>query len=338
MTAPLVSVVLSARNGAADLPKAIDTILTQTFSDFELIAINNGSTDGTAAVLDGIRDPRLKVIHQDDMGLAAALNRGIALARGQYIARQDHDDWAKPTRLEKQVAFLEANPDYAMVGTRAEIWVGDKKTKRTHDHPTDNVALQLELLFDNPFVHSSMMLRKSALDAVGGYSIDPLRQPPEDYELWSRLARRHKVANLPERLTIYREIPGSMSRVGASPFQEKVRLLSAENLAHAVGAVDPGQPHRDIAALIHRAFHAVSAELDIEQLCGVVREAGNRVAVGTSDSGTQARIEARIAALRANRREAQLLGSSSLLPPLVSRLRSISSLRWLKRQVTRPRY
>src|ERR1700693_4176803 len=155
MTAPpLVSIILSVRNGAADLPKAVDTILAQTFRDFELIPINNGSTDGTAAVLDGLRDPRVKVIHQQDMGLAAALNRGIALARGRYIARQDHDDWAAPTRLEKQVALLEGQPDHAMVGTRAEIWVENSKTERAHDHPTDNAALQFELLFDNPFVHS----------------------------------------------------------------------------------------------------------------------------------------------------------------------------------------
>ena len=120
MTSPLVSVVLPVRNGAADLPKAIDTILAQTFTDFELIVVNDGSTDGTAAVLDAIRDPRVRVVHQENMGLAAALNRGISLARGRYIARQDHDDWAKPTRLEKQVAFMEANPDCALVGTCAD--------------------------------------------------------------------------------------------------------------------------------------------------------------------------------------------------------------------------
>src|SRR3984957_10464657 len=187
-TPPQVSVVLSVRNGATDLPKAVDTILAQTFSDFELIAINNGSTDGTAAVLDGLRDPRVRVIHQDDRGLAGALNRGIGLARGRYAARQDHDDWAKPTRLAKQVAFMEANSDYGLLGTRAEIWVEDQPTDRAHDHPSDDAALRFELLFDNPFVHSSVMLRKSALDAVGSYCTDPARQP-EDYELWSRLAR-----------------------------------------------------------------------------------------------------------------------------------------------------
>ena len=133
MTSPLVSVVLPVRNGAGDLPKAIETILTQTFTDFELIVINDGSTDGTAAVLDAIRDPRLHVVHQENAGLSWALNRGISLARGRYIARQDHDDWARPTRLEKQVAFMEANPDFALLGTcartaRASPRLGERTT------------------------------------------------------------------------------------------------------------------------------------------------------------------------------------------------------------------
>ena len=125
---PTVSVVLSVRNGGSDLPKALGTILNQTFSDFELIAINNGSTDGTREFLDQLTDPRVRVYHQEDQGLAAALNRGISLARGRYIARQDHDDWALPTRIAQQVAFLDANPHHALVGTRAEIWVGDSPT------------------------------------------------------------------------------------------------------------------------------------------------------------------------------------------------------------------
>ena len=94
MTVPVVSVVLSVRNGGTDLAKAINSILTQSFADFELIVINNGSTDGTAALLDGLGDPRVRVVHQEDMGFPAALNRGIALARGRYIGRQDHDDLA----------------------------------------------------------------------------------------------------------------------------------------------------------------------------------------------------------------------------------------------------
>src|SRR5262249_61801204 len=121
MTSPLVSVVLPVRNGAADLPKAMDTILAQTFTDFELIVVNDGSTDGTAAGLDAIRDPRVRLVHQESTGLARALNRGISLARGRYIARQDHDDWAKPTRLEKTEAIMGANPDWTLLTHRPRI-------------------------------------------------------------------------------------------------------------------------------------------------------------------------------------------------------------------------
>lgn len=287
---PEVSVVLSVRNGGTDLPKAIATILTQTFANFELIAIDNGSTDETAAYLDGIEDPRVRVYHQADAGLAAALNRGISLARGRYIARQDHDDWASPTRIGKQVGFLDAHPDHALIGTCAEIWIGDRPTGRFHDHPTDDAALRFELLFNNPFVHSSVMMRKEALEQVGGYTTDPARQPPEDYELWSRIARRFRVANLPERLTIYREVPSSMSRAGADPFKRKLVLLSAENLAAATGLMQPEQVHVDIAALIHDLPEVLSREPDVAEMCGVLADAGRRIGGNVPSADIDARV------------------------------------------------
>jgi len=278
--APTISVVLSVRNGGEDLPTALDTILTQSFSDFELIAINNGSTDGTGEFLDQIADPRVRVYHQEDKGLAAALNRGISLARGRYIARQDHDDLADPSRLAKQVAFLDAHPEHGLVGTRAEIWVGDIPSGRFHDHPTEDDILRFDLLFNNPFVHSSVMIRKSALDRVGGYTTDPARQPPEDYELWSRIARHYRVANLGERLTVYREVLSSMSRAGERPFLEKLVTISSENLAHATGATTPQQVHLDIAALVHGAELRVLQKIDVNRMFAAVAEAGHRIGGG----------------------------------------------------------
>jgi glycosyltransferase involved in cell wall biosynthesis len=277
---PTVSVVLSVRNGGSDLPQALDTILQQSFADFELIVINNGSIDGTRAFLDQIADPRVRAFHQEDMGLAVALNRGISLARGRYIARQDHDDLADPSRIAKQVAFLDAHPDHAMVGTRAEIWVGDAPSGRFHDHPTEDDILRFDLLLNNPFVHSSVMMRKAALDHVGGYATDPARQPPEDYELWSRIARHYRVANLSERLTVYREVPSSMSRAGARPFLERLVTISSENLAHASGAAAPQQAHVDIAALVHGADGRVSRRPDAKAMYAIIAEAGRKISGG----------------------------------------------------------
>lgn len=277
---PTVSVVLSVKNGGRDFPQALGTILNQSFTDFELIAINNGSTDETRSYLDSIADPRVRVFHQADAGLAGALNRGISLSRGRYIARQDHDDLADPSRIAKQVQFLDAHPDHALVGTCAEIWIGDTPTGRFHDHPTDDRLLRFDLLFNNPFVHSSVMIRKAALDRVGIYTTDPARQPPEDYELWSRISRHYRVANLAERLTVYREVPSSMSRVSAQPFLEKLVTISSENLAHASGAAAPQPVHVDIAALFHGAAARVSPKLDLEGMCAVLAEAGRRIGDG----------------------------------------------------------
>src|SRR4029079_18827944 len=107
MTAPLVSVILSVRNGAADLPGAIDSILRQTFTNFEFIILNNASSDGTVAILDKLSDSRVRVVHQDNLGLGGSLNRGISIARGRYVARHAHEGWAAPSRPGKHATLCE---------------------------------------------------------------------------------------------------------------------------------------------------------------------------------------------------------------------------------------
>ncbi|MEM5427376.1 glycosyltransferase family A protein [Cupriavidus oxalaticus] len=297
MTTPLISVVLPVYNGAGDVEKAVESILTQTFTDYELIIINDGSKDDSASVLESLRDPRIRLFHQDNLGLAGTLNRGIELARGRYIARQDQDDLSHPERFARQVEFLENNPEHGLLGTAAQIWVGDTPTERAHDHPTEHGALSFELLFNNPFVHSSIMMRKATVEAVGGYTTDAARQPPEDYELWSRMARRGRVANLAERLLIYREVPASMSRTGPNPFMERLVLICAENIAAVLGQREPSQDVFDVAALTHSALHRLSQRPDIERMCQVVRDAGERLAMQSPQSDVLQRTEARIQSL-----------------------------------------
>lgn len=247
-----ITVIMPVYNGAAFLASALDSVLAQEgVDDIEVLVLDDGSKDESPEILTHYDDPRLVMIRHPNMGLAATLNKGLQLARGRYVARQDQDDLLLPGRLAKQFAFLEDHPQVAMVGTWAEIRIGDHPDGRFHRHPSANDALRLQLLFDNPFVHSSIMMRTDVARALGGYSEDKSRQPPEDYEFWSRIAHKHEVANLPEILTVYREMPSSMSRTGINPFLSKVLRLSSENLHALLGHEWSEEDCLSLACLYH---------------------------------------------------------------------------------------
>jgi hypothetical protein len=166
-----------------------------------------------------------------------------------------------------------------------------------HKHPSDNATLKFELLLNNPFVHSSVMIRKSALDRVGAYCTDRNRQPPEDFELWSRIARVYEVANIPEVLHIYREIEGSMSRVGESPFIRHLVTICAENIAWAAGS-EPSDPQVvNIAALAHGAAHQTQGRRDFVAMRDIFRRAAIRV-TGVEQARFAREAEARVNTFR----------------------------------------
>ena len=280
MSTTCVSVLLPVYNGAADIERAVKSVLDQTFQDFELIIINDGSKDNSLEILKSLDDPRIQLFDQANIGLAATLNKGIALSKGAFIARQDQDDLSHPERLAKQIDFLTKNPECILLGTAAEIWVGDQPTERAHDHPQEHELLAFDLLFNNPFVHSSVMMRRAALTEIGGYSTDKSRQPPEDYELWSRMARHGRVANLPERLLIYREVPQSMSRSGPTPFLDRLVTISAENIALARGLSEIDTTSLDVAAMTHSAPHRLSRKPNIKAMSKAVEDAAQAVSNG----------------------------------------------------------
>jgi glycosyltransferase involved in cell wall biosynthesis len=202
MTVPKVSVVMSVFNDELYVGEAVDSILNQTFWDFEFIIINDGSTDRTGEILSSYRDNRIRLLDQKNRGLTPSLNRGLALARGEYIARMDGDDISDSTRLEKEVLFLDRNPDIGLVGTF--IYRIDEQGRRIslYTFKTTFEEIRENLWVDCPFCHPSVMFRKSCIDVVGLYREKV--GPTEDYDLWFRITERFGAANIPEPLHMFR--------------------------------------------------------------------------------------------------------------------------------------
>lgn len=201
---PRVTVLLPVYNAAAFLPAAIASLQTQTFGDFSVLAIDDGSTDESGAILDAVTDPRWTIIHQPNAGLVTTLNAALdrALATGaEFIARMDADDIALPERFARQVAFLDAHADSAGCGTWIESF-DVRGPVRVWQHPTDPDHLAAAVLFRNPIAHPSVMLRRSVF--ASGLRYDPTARHCEDWALWATLTQTHRLANVPEVLLRYR--------------------------------------------------------------------------------------------------------------------------------------
>ncbi len=196
-----VSILLSVYNGKRYVAHALESLLAQTYRDFELLVVDDGSTDGSAKILHELarRDARIRIItNEKNIGLARSLNRALGASQGEYVARMDADDVALPERLEKQVAFLDANPGVGIVGT-AYRFINDAGEATGGKHPlTDSRPLKQALIRHNPFLHSSVMICKHLLNRVGGY--DPSYHRAQDYDLWMRVVPLCELANLPEIL------------------------------------------------------------------------------------------------------------------------------------------
>lgn len=275
---PLISVILPVYNGEKYLHESIKSILNQTFDNFELFIIDDNSQDSSIQIIKSYPDIRIRLKHNHkNLGLSATLNRGIKLSHGQYVARQDQDDIAYPTRLEKQATFLLSHPGYGMVGTWAHVWRENERTNNYHKHPIDTMILKFFLLFQNPFVHSSIMLRREVFDHVGLYSTDSKRQPPEDYELWSRIARNYDVANIGEILQVYRETKMSMSRDEANPFDQRLLSISCENIAFASGRKSLDRDVIDLCALLQGNMSRLSVKPNFHAISFILNEAAKSI-------------------------------------------------------------
>jgi glycosyltransferase involved in cell wall biosynthesis len=284
-TAPLVTVLLAVRDGAAYLRTALASVLGQTFSELELVVVDDASADSTAEILAAIDDPRLRVLRNDSqLGLAGALNRGLDEARGAYVARLDADDVALPRRLELQLARIRRAPPVAIVGSGAlEMDVGGR-VGRSHAMPAGPVRTRWAALFSSPFLHPTVLVEREALDR-NGLRYDTSFEESEDYDLWSRLLALADGDNLPDPLVLYR-VHAEQASQRRRELQRECQLRVARR---AIAAVAPSLSPEDVE-LAWRV--GAGEEVELESVDAAVDAFGQLVDAFAHDVGAGARAPA----------------------------------------------
>jgi glycosyltransferase involved in cell wall biosynthesis len=297
--APLLTVLMPVYNGATYVADAISSVLGQTFTDFELLLIDDGSTDESLDVIRGFRDPRIRVERQlHNRGLIETLNSGLQLARGALLARMDADDLSHPQRFAVQVDYLRAHSDVAGVSCAFDM-IDACGVPLANDlgrfRPTEPLALRWALHFGCFFTHSGAMLRTSVVRGVGGF--DKRYIHAEDYDLWLRLAGEHRLANVAQILLTRREHGGNVSfRFHEVQRQSAHRALSdslerllgrpipPELAKHVYEGTLPGSASDTLAvASLHgEVFRALSHAAAPEQARAMADDLAERLALLTA--------------------------------------------------------
>lgn len=209
---PKVSVIMPVYNGQEFLRETMDSVLNQTFTDFEFIIINDASKDSTEEIIKSYEDDRIVYLkNEQNLGVAGALNRGLENAKGEYVARIDADDIAMPERFQKQVEFMDKHPDVGVCGSHIRIFEQDG-AERDFKYSELDAELRVDMLFNSAFAHPAVMLRKSVLDKNKiFYNRD--FEKAEDYRMWYDIMRVSKGYNLQEPLLRYRHHQNQVTKV-----------------------------------------------------------------------------------------------------------------------------
>jgi glycosyltransferase involved in cell wall biosynthesis len=284
---PRVSVLLPVRDAADTLPECLESLAVQTLEDHEVVAIDDGSTDGSGSLLAewAGRDRRLRVVRTPRRGLVPALNRALAEARSSVVARMDADDLARRDRLERQVDRLEHDPGVDVLGSRVELFshpaLPPSGGMRAHvdwlNGLLDHEAMARDRFVEAPLVHPSVVLRRAALHRLGGWrSFDG----PEDYDLWLRAFDAGlRFSKLPEVLLLWRDRPGRLTRTDPRYSPDRFRALKLAALRR--GPLVPGRPvviwgagpvGKGWARALAAVGHPVSAFVEVDR-----RKVGERI-------------------------------------------------------------
>lgn len=225
---PRVTVLMPVYNGGEYLREAIESILGQTFRDFDFLIIDDGSTDRSAEVIGAYQDTRIRSVHNEtNLGLIATLNKGLDLAEGEFVCRMDQDDISLPERLTRQVAFMENRPEVAVCGSWfRKFGAGSSKVVRWR---TDPDGIRCGLLFDSMVGHPTVMLRR---DFLRKYDLryDPAYMNAEDFALWVKVAEHADLANLGEVLLNYRVHPAQITQSASAGQRETAGTIRLAQL------------------------------------------------------------------------------------------------------------
>jgi len=262
---PRVTVVMAVYNAAPYLGEAIASVLSQTYRDFELVVVDDASTDGSLAILESLDDPRIRIVtHSNNQGASETRNEAIVAARGELIAIMDADDVCAPTRLEQQVAFLDTHPEAGLVGCGIYDNVdASGAVLYTSVLPEENDAIQLALMETWCFLHSSITFRKALHASAGGYRT--AFEPVEDHDFVLRVVEQAQACNHGERLVTYRLNPGGLSVTGHQ-YIDELRAI-AIGLARRRRS---GQPE-DLDGVMPRVLELKRRRKAIRGLGGIVQ-------------------------------------------------------------------
>lgn len=286
-----ISVVMSVYNGEKYLRPAIESILNQTFSGFEFIIIDDGSSDRSADIIKSYRDSRIRLIEQKNCGLSRSLNRGIWESRSKYIARMDADDISLSSRFAKQVDYLDRHPDVGVLGTAVRVIDGCGNESHAWRFLVENDILRWHLCFNDPIMHPTVMMRRGLVIRAGGYSAD--MGTAQDYDLWRRLSGMTRLSNLHNMLLYLRKHKDSVTSKHLLQQEENGIKISQLMISEVLGKDIPIQTVKFLwskefkslndvykaANLIHRLYQAIVVDdsllLDEKQM--VRKDAARRL-------------------------------------------------------------
>lgn len=267
--APKISMIMCVYNGERYLREAIESILNQTFTDFEFIIVDDGSIDRSVDIITSYSDQRIHLVcNETNLGFPAAPNKGLAMASGVYIARMDQDDISLPERFARQVDFLDSHPDIGVLGSAIRIIDNYGTPSRIHRFPSEPALVKWCLYFQRPgIVHPVVMMRRKLVEQIAGYKL----KYAQDYDLWARLRGITRFSNLPDILLYYREHESNTLRVFSKEYREYATRITRSMIFQALDEDIPGDliekcdgrrkissihAARQVTKLIHRLYRA----------------------------------------------------------------------------------